>query len=70
MDTRWSDRGIEADDPCRRARGAVALYAYSFRTIWAYFGDIIGMPVVLLIGGLLLLAIVVGAIRLSGRRAH
>jgi hypothetical protein len=33
-----------------------------------YFGDTIGMPVVLLIGGLLLLGIAFGAIRLGGRR--
>lgn len=50
------------------AIGAVGLYAYSFRAIWVYFGDTIGMPVVLLIGGLLLLAIAFGAIRLSSRR--
>lgn len=50
------------------AVGAVGLYAYSFRAIWVYFGDTIGMPVVLLIGGLLLLAIALGAIRLGGRR--
>jgi hypothetical protein len=50
------------------AVGAVGLYAYSFRAIWVYFGDTIGMPVVLLIGGLLLLGIAFGAIRLGGRR--
>jgi hypothetical protein len=44
----------------------VGLYAYSFRAIWVYFGDTIGMPVVLLIGGLLLLAIAFGAMRLAG----
>jgi hypothetical protein len=54
--------------PALIAVGAVGLYAYSFRAIWVYFGDTIGMPVVLLIGGLLLLAIAFGAIRLGGRR--
>lgn len=55
--------------PALIAVGAVGLYAYSFRAIWVYFGDTIGMPVVLLIGGLLLLAIAFGAMRLGGRRA-
>jgi hypothetical protein len=50
------------------AVGAVGLYAYSFGAIWVYFGDTIGMPVVLLSGGLLLLAIAFGAIRLGSRR--
>jgi hypothetical protein len=36
--------------------------------IWVSFGDTIGMPVVLLSGGLLLLAIAFGAIRLGSRR--
>jgi hypothetical protein len=52
------------------AVGAVGLYAYSFRAIWVYFGDTIGMPVVLLIGGLLLLGIAIGAIRLGRRPAN
>ena len=55
--------------PALIAVGAVGVYAYSFRAIWVYFGDTIGMPVVLLIGGLLLLAFAFGAIRLGGRRA-
>lgn len=55
--------------PALIAVGAVGLYAYSFRAIWVYFGDTIGMPVVLLIGGLLLLAIAFGAMRLGGGRA-
>lgn len=55
--------------PALIAVGAVGLYAYSFRAIWVYFGDNVGMPVVLLIGGLLLLSIAFGAIRLGGKRA-
>lgn len=54
--------------PALLAVGAVGLYAYSFRAIWVYFGDTIGMPVVLLIGGLLLLTIALGALRLGSRR--
>jgi hypothetical protein len=49
------------------AVGAVGLYAYSFRAIWVYFGDTTGVPVVLLIGGLLLLGVALGAIRMGGR---
>lgn len=56
--------------PAMLAVGAVGLYAYSFRAIWVYFGDTIGMPVVLLIGGLLLLAIAFGSMRLGARRAR
>lgn len=56
--------------PALIAVGAVGLYAYSFRAIWVYFDDTVGMPVVLLIGGLLLLAIAFGAIRLGDRRAR
>ncbi|MGH2655529.1 MAG: DUF2157 domain-containing protein [Actinomycetota bacterium] len=56
--------------PALLAVGAVGLYAYSFRALWVYFGDTIGMPVVLLIGGLLLVAIAFGSIRLSGRRGR
>lgn len=56
--------------PAMLAVGAVGLYAYSFRALWVYFGDNVGMPVVLLIGGLLLLVIAFGSIRLSGRRGR
>ena len=54
--------------PALIAVGAVGLYVYSFGAIWGYFGDSIGMPLVLLIGGVLLLAIAFGAIRLGSRR--
>jgi hypothetical protein len=55
--------------PAMLAVGAVGLYAYSFRAIWVYFGDNIGMPVVLLIGGLLLLGIAFGFVWFTARRA-
>ena len=51
------------------ALGAVGMFVYTSGTMVAYFGHVIGVPLALLIGGVIVLAVALASVRLQRRSA-